>query len=164
MVYIHLEWRGVHRRAWPQQVRARSSPINNLLSTPVTIPPEKPDDPPRKDFIAVNQAAIDALQKIYGDMKNEYENIYRYAVGINQRGHEPMLEGLFPTSTAIRAFDAREYYKSALPEFFKPFSPSAPQPRLDAANAPSSEDLDAAMARAETEFRANNLIARRGPR
>ena len=60
------------------------------------VPPAQPDDPEHQLNIAVNEAGINQLQRVYKRMNQEYREIFKLAVELNAKGHVPMLEGLFP--------------------------------------------------------------------
>ncbi len=133
--------------------------LGAFRKSPVRIPPELPDDPERGLSICVNQAAIDQLNEVFGRMEDEFAGIFNLAVQINQHGHLPMDDGLFPEPTdAYKPFDARGRYRRIFEEMLGDYSPNAIHPRLNAGVAPQLESLRDALARAESEYISNNFF------
>lgn len=146
-----------------EEARTRSQEIKRIegfSSTPMRLPPERVDAPPRVVNAAVNQAAIDYLQSVFGQMQGDYNKIWDLAVKHNRgdvtRGlHIPMLEGLFPDSSgrAYKLYDARDPYESAFEDMLLPASGNTAYPRLNAGRPASQELLDQATESIERNMR-----------
>lgn len=144
--------------AFVDEMAARNkkiSDIKNLRETRVTLPPEKPDGEPEQVTITVNEAAIEAIEKIYGRMSDEYTRIFREATQFNRQGHIPMLEKLFPRPSEgemYLLYDARIYYTDAFKVMFRDYSRTSLYPNLNAGGPIPLALLDDAVARAQAEF------------
>jgi len=132
--------------------------INALTRTRVTIPPEKPEGPPRRLSITVNRAAIDKLENAYERMDEEYSEIFQLAVQINKGSHVPMLDGLFPTTNdSALPFTARNAYRDAFPAMLSPYAPNTQLPRLNAGMPPSPNELNQKLKEVDDTFRSNQI-------
>lgn len=133
--------------------------VRALRQTMVKIPPAKPDDPERELKIAVNQAAIDQLGRVYDRMNEEYREIFKLAVEINQNDHRPILEGLFPKPVdAGKPYQAKEVYRGIFVEMLERHSAGADYPRLNAGPPPSRQQIDAQVKRIDSGYLENSLF------
>ena len=150
-----LFWIGARGNAFLDEVKARrrvQGQISSLMKTPVKVPPLVPDDPEREFSIAVNQAAIDELTRVYGHMNEQYAQIRQLAVGFNQQRHVPMLGDLFPEPRYPGAqHDAKDPYRSAFSSMLGS-TPQDPYPALDAAPPPTQGQIIKIADLAEKKF------------
>ncbi len=158
--WVHL--RGAALEARMSQRQQVASNISGLRSSPIEVPPTDPDAPQDQRTVTVNQWVIDTMDDIYGRIGSEYQKIRDQAVQINQEGHLPLVENLFPeTERADLPFVAQEQYLRSFEvmlsdpaEEIEEGLPSlAALPRLDAGLPPPNEEIQAAVARVEYEFR-----------
>ncbi|QNN24206.1 hypothetical protein HED60_18665 [Planctomycetales bacterium ZRK34] len=120
--------------------------INRFKRSSMTIPPARPDDPPMTINGVINDEAIDRLGTVYKDMESEYVNIYRFASGRNQRGHDVMLAGLFPKPLdESKPFNARKEYIESFKTLYD---------LLHATTPPSKEDIDVMLESEVEAFKA----------
>ncbi|MEO0514406.1 MAG: hypothetical protein AAF086_03820 [Planctomycetota bacterium] len=88
--------------------------VKRFTRQPIDVPPANADDPPESRSVVINPAVIEVLGGIYGDLNRESENIFASALAINQAGHEPMMNGLFPGTPNDMKFRARTVYGQLL--------------------------------------------------
>jgi hypothetical protein len=110
---------GYKKRGFLASVEKRSNDliyrIDGMKRTPVTIPPDAPDQPPQSRLISINPKAIDELARVYNLMDKEYSNISGLVRSINQANHYLMVENLFKSSNdASIPFAAKDTYQKAL--------------------------------------------------
>lgn len=131
--------------------------IKNLQNVNVTIPPARPDQPERHLQVAVNQAAIDQLDRVYRRMNREYTEIFGEALRRNQTGHEPMLRGLFPKpADHSMPFEAKLLYPGLFQEMLgRPADSSQPDSALNAGPPPSSKLIEARLEKVERDYLSN---------
>ncbi len=152
---IVLMWISSRGRAFLHQVGEREQKarqIRTLMQTSAKVPPLKPNDPDQEFSIAINQAAIDELTQVYSQMNEQYAQIRQLAVEFNQRGHEPMLDGLFPEPIVGKPHDAKQAYLQAFVNMLGPFDPDAAYPTLNASMPPTRGEMMRVAARAEQKF------------
>ncbi len=157
LFFVHAD--GV---AFTKQIGQRSrviSQIEALQRTQVRVPPDQPDEPERHLQVAVNQAAIDQLKRVYTQLNREYREIFKLAVKRNQGNHVPMLEGLFPEPLdAAMPFEARRRYRSLMADMVSGRSKHPGYPRLNAGPRPSRAKIREILEQVETNFLASMLI------
>jgi len=96
----------------PQQDIAR---VKSLQQQTVEVPPANADDPAEEiSGITVNEPVVKVMDKIFGGLNHEADEIQKTALGINQTGHDPLVEGLFPDTPADMRFTAKINYGKAL--------------------------------------------------
>lgn len=133
--------------------------VRSLLNTPVRVPPAVPDDPEVEINIAVNQAAIDQLSRVYDRMGREYTEIFKLAVEHNRRGHTPMIEGLLPEpADASKPFEVREAYRAAFEAMLGAPTTGAIYPRLNADSPPGPTQINAVLTKITTNYLNNNFF------
>lgn len=102
------------------QARAADQPskhlneINRYMRQSVEVPPANADDPPENLSIVINQDTVKKLGGIYDDLNRESKDIFNAALDINQTGHAPMVEGLFPDTPSGLMFQAKTVYGQIL--------------------------------------------------
>jgi hypothetical protein len=128
--------------------------IDQLGKQRVTIPPENPDQPPRVvTNVAINQKAIDDLDKTYKTMAREYNGISKYTEETNSAFKRPMLDGLFPSTNDLgKLYEAKVEYRRALLNLLGPYAPGVEEPRLDAGLPVTPEEVDAELATVQTRY------------
>lgn len=135
--------------AFRQEMLARQKQIdeiNRYKQSSMTIPPARPDDPPMVIQGVINDEAISRLGTVYKDMESEYVNIYRFASGRNQRGHDVMLAGLFPKPLdESKPFNARREYIESFKTLYD---------LLHATTLPTKEEIDAMLEAEVDAFKA----------
>ncbi|MEX2671262.1 MAG: hypothetical protein WD294_04030 [Phycisphaeraceae bacterium] len=109
--------------------------LQGLRRTSITAPGPEPDDAPLQLQVVANSGAISQLESIYNDLEREYQGVYRTVSQLNQRGHEPMLDGLLPDpgSFQSRRFQARDAYAAAFATLYK---------QLNAGSVPTQAEVD----------------------
>ncbi|MEM8738501.1 MAG: hypothetical protein AAGG38_08505 [Planctomycetota bacterium] len=96
----------------PQRVLSQ---IQGYSRQTIEVPPANADDPPEvRSGITINQATVSVLREIYGDLNRESQEIFDAALEINQPGHEPLYEGLFPSPPPGLGFPAKTRYARVL--------------------------------------------------
>ncbi len=145
--------------AFVADVEARqtvANEISTLQSSQMTIPPEKPDDPPRVVTGVVNEAAIQAKKDAYAGMKREYDAIFKTAEEYNRRGHTSMMESLFPDPPTDQAqlmkFNAKSVYIQAFLRMLAKPDPASAYPALNAGLPLEQTILDERLNQLETDF------------
>ena len=89
--------------------------IKSLQQTTVEVPPANADDPPEQiSGITVNEPVVKVMDQIFGGLNHEADEIRKTALGINQAGHDLLVEGLFPGTPADQRFTAKINYGKAL--------------------------------------------------
>ena len=69
------------------------------------VPPANADDPPEQiSGITVNEPVVQVMDQIFGGLNHEADEIRKTALGINQAGHDLLVEGLFPDTPADQRF------------------------------------------------------------
>jgi len=120
--------------------------IQKFKQSSMTLPPANTDDPPMVIRDVINDDAIDRLDAVYKAMEEEYVNIYRFASGRNQRGHDVMLNGLFPKPLdESKPFDARKAYRDSFRVLYD---------LLDATTPPAQEEVDEMLATVVENYKA----------
>jgi len=149
--------------AFINQMRGQQSEIRRvetLMAQSVIIPPERPDQPQRRLSIAINQVAIDQLTQTYEKMDQEAAAIFNLAVDINNAGHLPIDDNLFPsTEDTATPFEAKFKYQDSFDDMLLPYSPNSLLPRLNAGSPMVMARISEAMEREERQFLDNNLLA-----
>ncbi|MCX5659869.1 MAG: hypothetical protein NTW19_09125 [Planctomycetota bacterium] len=162
LYYIHVK--GQEFRDTLAKRAATYSSITKPQKTPVELPPESPDKPPRPWTLTVNKRAIDEITRVFGRMNEEFISIRKFAVTMNAQNHlPPFMEGLFPepSRTPFKAFEARIRYRRALMEMFEPYSPTAVYPQLHAKPALSPERIKEGLDREESDYLASMIIPKK---
>lgn len=159
-VVVHMQ--GVTFREDVSKRDAELKTIEGLIKKGVQIPPATPDGQPRTLQITINQAALDDIREVYRKLSVEYSTVFRRAMEINQKDHQPMLEQLFPepSKQPSRPYEARIRYRSIFqgkPEapvgdFLQRYSPTAGYPQLNAKPAPRPEETKALLDRVRAEY------------
>lgn len=128
--------------------------IAGLMNQSVKIPPDRPDDPPREiSRIVINNEAINALDRVYRRMNEEYANIFNLALRINQHNHLPMADGLFPDPIDnFKPYEARKRYLEAFIDMCGRYSPNSLLPRLNAGMPPNGAEIAEEMKKVEAEL------------
>ena len=131
--------------------------IQELRNVSVKIPPAKPDQPERHLKVAVNQGAIDQLERVYRRMNQEYKEIFSEAVRRNQADHHPMLKGLFPKPTDhSMPFEAKLVYPGLFQEMLgRPGEGDYSQLGLNAGPPPSVELIESWLEKVEKNYLTN---------
>lgn len=134
--------------------------IQDLRNVSVKIPPARPDQPERHLKIAVNQGAIDQLDRVNRRMNQEYKEIFSEAVRRNQADHDPMLKGLFPKPTDhSMPFEAKLVYPGLFQEMLgRPGDVTKPWGALDAGPPPSSELIESWLEKVEKNYLTNGVF------
>ena len=145
-----------------KEIEERNSVVQkviNLKSTRVKIPSPDLDISVEERDITINEPAIEALKDVYGKMAVEYRNIFALAVDQNRKGHDPLLDGLFPDPgiNYDKLYDARVEYRNAFESMLLYYSPTDIYPRLNA-----GESADMGKLSAEVELEQNNYLLRQG--
>jgi len=131
--------------------------IQDLRNVSVKIPPARPDQPERHLKVAVNQGAIDQLDRVYRRMNQEYKEIFSEAVRRNQAGHEPMLKGLFPKPIDhSMPFEAKLVSPGLFQEMLgRPGEGANPRLGLNAGPPPSLELIESWLKKVEKNYLTN---------
>jgi hypothetical protein len=104
----------------------------------VKIPTNDPDAPVKSVEICINEHAVDWLERAFGNMNQEYGDLYAKVVAYNRKGpgnsneHKVMHPGLFPIPSS--PFAGRTAYQVGLGKLYQ---------ELDAGQPPTPEELDA---------------------
>lgn len=126
--------------------------VDSFLSQSVELPPVSPEAEPEEASFAINSAAVEELDRLYGQMGQEYDNIFQQVVDFNRQGHEVMLEGLFPEpdaeSPSAKLFGAKKVYIERFRQLYE---------ALDATAAPSEQEWQEVLRTAEQNFRQNTF-------
>ena len=151
--------------AFKQEVAKRDAElktVEGLIRKGVQIPPATPDGQPRTLQITINQAALDDIREVYRKLSVEYQTVFKRAMEINQKEHQPMLEQLFPepSKQPSRPYEARIRYRSIfqgkpeapIGDFLQRYSPTAGYPQLNARPAPSQEEVKSVLDRVRAEY------------
>ena len=144
------------------EMEARNTVVQKVMklkSTRVKIPSPDLDISVEERDITINEPAIEALKDVYGKMEIEYTNIFALAVDQNRKGHDPLLDGLFPDpgDNDYKLFGARTEYAKAFESMLLHYSPTDIYPRLNA-----GEPMDMDKLSAEVELEQNNYLLRQG--
>ncbi|MFG0249435.1 MAG: hypothetical protein ACF8OB_11165 [Phycisphaeraceae bacterium JB051] len=133
--------------------------IKTLKTTRVKIPSPDLDNPVEHRDITINEAAIESLKEVYHKMGIEYTNIFALAVNQNRKGHDPLLDGLFPSfeRRVDKVYDAQVQYLNAFEAMLLEYSPTDIYPRLDAGGS-----VDLAQVTAEVNLAQKNFMLRLG--
>ncbi len=133
--------------------------IKTLKTTRVKIPSPDLDNPVEQRDITINEAAIDSLKEVYHKMGIEYTNIFALAVNQNRKGHDPLLDGLFPSfdRRVDKVYDAQVQYLNAFEAMLLDYSPTDIYPRLDAGGS-----VDLGQVTAEVNLAQKNFMLRLG--
>ena len=94
----------------------KKSQLSDYRGKSVTLPPEKPDMPPRTVSVAINQAAIDELNQIYQKIGVHNGSISRVILHRNEANHLPLDPKLFPDvddSMQHKLYEAKRKYQKA---------------------------------------------------
>lgn len=108
--------------------------IKTLKSTRVKIPSPDLDISVEERDITINEPAIESLKQVYRSMEIEFNNIFALAVDLNRKGHDPILDGLFPDygTRSDKLYDSRGEYLKAFESMLLHYSPTDIYPRLNA--------------------------------
>ena len=100
--------------------------IKTLKTTRVKIPSPDLDISVEERDITINEPAIESLKQVYRSMEIEYKNIFALAVDLNRKGHDPILDGLFPDPGihTDKLYDARGEYLKAFESMLLHYSPT----------------------------------------
>ena len=134
------------------------SQLQRYKRSPVDILSVRPDDPMETRNICINKAAIEQRASVYQAMDEQWEGIFEEAVqinrfGVGRKGHQPMLEGLFPEPASNSApFTARTRYRQVFDEMLGPNDPDASYPRLNAGMPPGQATISMALQAVEDQF------------
>ncbi len=91
------------------------SRLKSLQRQTLEVPPANADDPVEEiSGITVNPPVVQAMGQIIGGLNHEADEIRKTALGINQAGHDLLVEGLFPDAPADKRFTAKINYGKAL--------------------------------------------------
>lgn len=133
--------------------------VKTLKTTRVKIPSPDLDNPVEERDITINEAAIESLKDIYRRMGLEYKNIFALAVDQNRKGHDPLLDGLFPDPErrVDKLYDARVQYLNAFESMLLHYSATDIYPRLNAGG-----PVDPAEVSREVENQQRNFMLRMG--
>ena len=132
------------------------SQLKILQRTEVQVPPAQPDEFERRLNIAVNQAAIDQLSRVYKLLNQEAMEIFKSAVEQNQRYHDPMLSGLFPEPAEVsKPFEVKDVYRNIFVSMLGPYETDASWPKLNAAPPPSRRQMMAVVKKTEVHYLAS---------
>lgn len=151
-------------RGLVQKIQDRSkvvSTIDGHLKTSVRIPSEKPDEPPQQLTICVNNAAVQALDKLNRSISKEYDGIVQTVQRVNHSGHEILMPGLLPAPARAQRTTVKQRYRDALQAMLKSsYNPSPSEPvSLLAGLPPDMASVNATIQAAEKEFMAGQLSA-----
>ncbi|HAI10134.1 MAG TPA: hypothetical protein DCM28_00395 [Phycisphaerales bacterium] len=140
-----------------KEMKARNSvvqQIKTLKTTRVRIPSPDLDNPVEERDITINPAAIVALNEVYHKMGIEYKNIYALAVGQNRKGHDPLLDGLFPdpAQRVDKLYDARVQYLNAFESMLLHYSATDIYPRLNAGGPADLQQVSREVVREQINF------------
>jgi hypothetical protein len=133
--------------------------VKTLKSTRVKIPSPDLDNPVEERDITINEPAIEALKEVYRAMGIEYKNIFALAVDQNRKGHDPLLDGLFPDpgTHKDKLYDSRVQYLNAFESMLLYYSPTDIYPRLNAGG-----PVDMVQLSSEVELEQKNFLMRLG--
>lgn len=128
--------------------------VKTLKTTRVKIPSPDLDNPVEERDITINEPAIDALKEIYRKMGLEYKNIFALAVDQNRKGHDPLVDGLFPNpdDSEYKLYEAREQYRIAFESMLLHYSSTDIYPRLNAGGRVNLIELSQEVQREQTNF------------
>jgi hypothetical protein len=128
--------------------------VKTLKTTRVKIPSPDLDNPVEERDITINEAAIDSLKEVYHKMGIEYTNIFALAVNQNRKGHDPLLDGLFPSfdRRVDKVYDAQVQYLNAFEAMLLEYSPTDIYPRLDAGGRVSIDQVTTEVNLAQKNF------------
>jgi hypothetical protein len=122
------------------------SKLAGYRTTPVQLPPEKPDMPARTVNIPVNEAAYNDLNEIYQKIGVHNGQISGIVLQRNEANHIPLDTKLFPDvddSMQHKLYEAKRKYQRAFKDMLlAPTGEETPgQVRLAAGSPPASSDL-----------------------
>ncbi|MFW6033027.1 MAG: hypothetical protein ACOCTI_06620 [Phycisphaeraceae bacterium] len=136
--------------------------VQNMRSQSRTIPAENPDDPPQRVDVVINEKTLADLERLYGQLQTEGSGVFDFAQQINQEGHPPLEEDLFPEPPSGQynlPYEAAETYRTILANLFRPGGAAESQqiegwPTLNAGMPPSESEIEEAMQQLESDLRA----------
>ncbi len=111
VIYVAVAGTGSMPERWRTEAGKTLGQIQSLMRTPVEVPPENPGDEPETVEIAVNQAAIDDVVKMYAEMREQKRIMSETVEQRNQR--RQMVKDLFPPKDKEgikQATAAQEYF------------------------------------------------------
>jgi len=137
-----------------EQLEQMNQQGRSYVSRQVTIPAETPGEPPQSANIAINEAAVGELRRIFADMNDSYGELEDAVVSFNREGpantnpHVPMVEDLFPRTTLdSKLLGARTAYKRGFVDLYK---------SLEAGLPPATEQLTMLAEQVTANFAAAN--------
>ena len=146
-------------RGFVERMSVRNREISQLKAlqrTSVKVPPAQPDQPEQHLNVAVNQAAIDQLARVYKLLNQEAVEIFKSAVQQNERHHDPMLSGLFPDPLEVsKPFEVKDVYRDILTDMLGAYESESPYPRLNAGPPPTQSAIAGIIRKAQTHYLAS---------
>lgn len=101
----------------------------------------------------INPATIAKLDELFGRLAQQYKDVFAAVVKLNQDGHRPMLEGLFPApATDDVPFNARRAYQQAFRQMLGEVAAGGALPSLNAGRPPSMQAISDEMAKVERDY------------
>lgn len=136
--------------------------IDSYSQVSVRFPPAEVDAPPEDiSGVTINPRTLELLDKVYGQMGNEYQQIIRPFLQRNYRGHRLLVPGVLPVPEASHLrHNAKDAYRQAFERMFEPYEadpktgePLTDEPRLNAAGPLDPAELQFELLRVEEDYR-----------
>jgi len=133
----------------------KTTTLEGLSRTAVTIRPVRPGDAEISKTITVNAVAIEELERFYGRIKGEAEAAQDYLLERNREYHRELVPGILPgpvvDGPAKHRF--RQAYRNAFVQMLGAFDESNPAaPRLNAGSPPPRVEIEARLAAVDADY------------
>ena len=153
-LFVVVRPQGASFVAEMEKRKGNMSEIDQLMKTPVVIPPATPEAPPQTITLTVNSATNKALTQVYDNMRDQATTVFGYAAEVNRAHHKPLLDNLFPdTNDEGLRFSAKEEYVRQLKAMLgKPTVADKDAPRLNGSGPAASEMVDAGLEKVTNKF------------
>jgi hypothetical protein len=147
--------------------------INSYSQVTVPFPPAEVDAPAEDiSGVTINDETLKRLNKVYGQMSNEYQQVFDTFVRRNHQGHDLLVPGVLPVPEASHLLhNAKDAYRQAFERMFQPYEtdpktgePLTDEPRLNAGGPLDPVELQFELQRIEQDYRPSNYGATGGTR
>ena len=143
--------------------------ITKLTKTQIKLPTSETDTSAKKMSRAITEEDVRLLSELFGQMEEEYKEIFDAAVAHNHfgvsehprydgqgKGHFAMLENLFPkpVSAATRIV-AKQRYRAAFKDMLGPYSSESAYPNLNSGMPPTPRQIQEKLDAVQNEFLAD---------
>lgn len=136
------------------------SRLRSYENVTVPFPPADVDEPPEDiGGVTINEATLNRLDEVYGEMDRQYEKVFIPLVQRNMQGHSLLVSGVLPKTDANHLrHETRPAYRQAFVQMTEPYDDSRPDaPRLNATGPLIPAHLAAELQRVADGYRPTGI-------